>query len=287
VNPKKTRKFGLLAGACLLLRFAAHAQTNVTVLPPGSDRQHALIFDEPSQNFTAKPNDAAARFIFKFKNTSTNEFVINDIKTSCDCTLAAMPQRPWRLAPGETNSIGAVVDLRDHMKGVTSSDVLFKQIFILSGAATDMVTIMITIPAGLTNTLPPHDLDRLWWQQLGLMDHQELFKINQCAQCHLVPAFGKNGENLYHVACGICHDASPRAPMVPDLRTLKTPISSNYWQDWISVGKPGTLMPGFLNSEGGPLEQAQVDLLVKYMTNAFPRPTIPAQTNSTPRPANK
>lgn len=271
----------LLAGAWMLAAISVRAQTNTTVAPLGLVPIHALVFDEPSQNYTATQNAVAARFTFKFRNISSNAYVINDAKTSCECTVAGTPAMPWRLAPRETNKIEAVVDLRDHTKGVTSSDVIFKQIFVFGSADTNMLTMMITIPPGLTNTMTAHDIDRVWGQQLASVDHQAVFKY-QCVQCHLVPAFGKNGENLYRVACGICHDASPRAPMVPDLHALKAPIGTNYWQQWITFGKAGTLMPGFLNSEGGPLEQAQVDSLVKYLTNAFPRPNITAQTNSTP-----
>jgi len=65
------------------------------------------------------------------------------------------------------------------------------------------------------------------------------------------------------------------------LRALKTEIDTNYWRTWITYGKTNTLMPAFLNSEGGPLEAAQIDSLVAYMTNAFPRPMKAAAGTAT------
>ena len=60
--------------------------------------------------------------------------------------------------------------------------------------------------------------------------------------------------------------------MVPDLKALKTEIDSDYWHNWVTHGKPGSLMPGFTAREGGPLNDKQIDSLVEFLTNAFPRP---------------
>lgn len=239
-----------------------------------------LVLDPPSQSYEATNEAISAKFLFKVKNTSKSEYVIDDIRTSCECTTAGMPSKPWRLAPGESSQFQAIVDLRDHMRGVTSSTVVLKDIFVFSTNATNTLPITITIPAGLTNALTPPEMDRIWGQQLTSVDRQAIFR-NTCANCHLVTAYGKYGENLYHTACGICHDDAHRAPMVPDLRALKTQIDANYWRNWITYGKTNTLMPAFLNSEGGPLEAAQIDSLVTYMTNAFPRPMKGAGNHAT------
>jgi hypothetical protein len=254
----------------LLAAFSLPAQTPAAP-PPGTPPPGPLVWDQPSRYYTATQGDVGARFTFNVKNISPSEYVIDDVKTSCECTIAGMPGKPWRLAPGETNKLEAVVDLRDQMRGVTASQVILKEIYVLSANGTNRLTIAITIPPGLTNTLSQHQTDRIWGQELAAVDHQAVFK-DKCVMCHLVPAFGKNGAALYYTACGICHEATPRAPMVPDLRALNTAIDTNYWRTWITFGKAGTLMPGFANTEGGPLEAAQIDSLVAYMGQAFPRP---------------
>jgi mono/diheme cytochrome c family protein len=254
-----------------LLAFLVPAISSFLAETPAIAAPMALVWDSPSQYYTATNGQVGARFTFKVKNVSASEYVIDSVKTSCECTTTGVPGKPWHLAPGETNKLEAIVDLRDHMRGVTSSDIVLKEIYVISTNATNTLSITITIPPGLTNTMTSREADRLWGQQLSAVDRQAPFK-NQCVSCHLVPAFGKTGENLYHTTCGICHEAKYRAPMVPDLHALKTEIDANYWRTWITYGKAATLMPGLANTEGGPLEAAQIDSLLAYVTNAFPRP---------------
>ncbi len=261
-----------IVSLAFLLALASNLSAETPVSPGvAAHPKMALVWDPPGQQYTATNGAVGARFTFKVKNISPSEYVIDDVKTSCECTTAGMPEKPWRLAPGETNKLEVIVDLRDHMKGVTSSTVVLKEIYVFSTNGTNTLPINITIPPGMTNTMTPQETDRIWWRELTAVDRQAPFK-NQCVSCHLVPAFGKTGETLFHTTCGICHEAKYRAPMVPDLHALKTEIDTNYWRTWITYGRPGTLMPGFANTEGGPLEAAQIDSLLTYVTNAFPRP---------------
>jgi hypothetical protein len=263
-----------------LLVFSLLIASTLLAATPAAVAPMALVWTPPSQFYTATNGTIGAKFTFNVKNASPSEYVIDDIKTSCDCTTAGMPSRPWRLAPGETTQFQAIVDLREYMQGVTSSDVVLKEVYVFSTNATNTLSIAITIPPGLSNKMTKGEIDRIWGQQLASVDRQGVFR-GTCANCHLTPAFGKHGENLYHTTCGICHDDAHRAPMVPDLRALKTEIDTNYWRTWITYGKTNTLMPAFLNSEGGPLEAAQIDSLVAYMTNAFPRPMKAAAGTAT------
>ncbi len=225
-----------------------------------------LFWESPSQFFTAKPGDITARFTYKVVNVSTSEVVIDDVKPSCGCTTAELPSKPWHLAPHETNKMEVLVDLRG------KEGKLLKTIAVKSATAPKELTILVDIPPEASTARMPADVaNRLFGQQLGALDHQAVFK-KDCVQCHLVPAFGKTGEDLYHAACGVCHEAKHRATMVPDLHGLKTPIDDAYWQNWVSHGKAGTLMPGFAATEGGPLDETQITSLVEYLTKAFPRP---------------
>lgn len=225
-----------------------------------------LFWESPSQFYTAKPGDITAKFTYKVVNVSSSEVVIDDVKPSCGCTTAQLPGKPWRIAPHETNKMEVLVDLRG------KEGKLLKTIGVQSKTAPKTLTIMLDIPPeASTAHMSPEVAMRLFGQQLGALDHQAVFKTD-CVKCHMVPAFGKTGENLYHAACGICHEAKNRASMVPDLHALKTPIDDAYWINWVSHGKAGTLMPGFAATEGGPLDEAQITSLVNYLTKAFPRP---------------
>ena len=83
-------------------------------------------------------------------------------------------------------------------------------------------------------------------------DRQAVFH-GECATCHVKPGQGKYGKLLYDADCAICHEGEHRATMVPDLHALKVPTNVEFWQTWISHGKPGSLMPAFSTADGGPL----------------------------------
>lgn len=248
------------SGLFLTLACAALAAATACAAPG-----EPLAWDSPSQFYTAKPGEVSALFVFKVSNVSTSNVVIDDLKTSCGCTVAQFPTKPWVLKPGAKDKAEVLVDLRGKYGK------LFKEINVISSNAPKLLTVLVDIPDPGTNAMSPEMANRMWGQQLAAVDHQAVFK-RDCVKCHLEPAFGKFGENLFHTACGICHEAAHRATMVPDLKSLKTEIDGDYWHNWVAHGKPGTLMPGFAAKEGGPLNDKQIDSLIQYLTNAFPRP---------------
>jgi mono/diheme cytochrome c family protein len=101
-------------------------------------------------------------------------------------------------------------------------------------------------------------------QTLALADHQAVFR-GDCARCHAEPAKGKLGQELYVAVCGICHDAEHRADMVPLLGHSDQAHNPAYWRTWITFGKPGSLMPAFAHSLGGPLDREQIESLAAYL----------------------
>ena len=255
-----------------LLLVACFAATFVSNLRAASAPGEPLVWDPPSQSYTVKPGEISAHFTFKVANVSDATVTIDDVKTSCGCTVAQLPMKPWHLKPKETNKMEVLVDVRG------KTGVLFKQINVLSTNAPKLLTVLITIPPEATNGMSWETASRLWGQQLAATDHQAVFK-NECVKCHLEPAFGKMGQPLYQAACGICHEAAHRATMVPDLHALKTEINVDYWKNWVTHGKAGTLMPGFAAAEGGPLDDTQIKSLVDFLQQAFPRPLKPYDVN--------
>jgi len=53
------------------------------------------------------------------------------------------------------------------------------------------------------------------------------------------------------------------------------PTSIEFWQTWISHGKPGSLMPAFSTAEGGPLTDMQIASLANYLAATIPSPVAP------------
>jgi hypothetical protein len=113
-------------------------------------------------------------------------------------------------------------------------------------------------------------------------DRQAVFK-GDCTKCHVTPAIGKSGRELYDAACGICHDSPHRASFVPSLYTLNHPTDYNFWKQWTGEGKPGTVMPAFSSKHGGPFTDEQIESLARNLVNIFPSGVFlsaPAATNT-------
>jgi mono/diheme cytochrome c family protein len=192
---------------------------------------------------------------------------VNDVRTSCGCTIARLPAYPWRLAPGTNGQIQVTADLRG------KRGLLHKMVYVYTANyGVQSLAVKVNIPDNLAGAMG----DRARNLQIAAADRQAVFK-NDCAKCHAEPVVGKKGAELYTAACAICHDAEHRASMVPDLRTLKHPTGPEHWRTWVAHGKVGTLMPAFAKSEGGPLTDEQVDSLVEYLVER-----IPSQTAASP-----
>jgi len=234
------------------------------LLPPG-----ILAFDSESQEYTNKPGEIMAKFVFNLTNVSPNEVVVSRVQTSCGCTTAQLPPMPWKIPSGGTGQIP--VNMNVQGKG----GVVFKSVTLFTDKGQKPLMVKATIPPPDPQLMSATDRERN--QLLAKADRQAIFK-GDCARCHVEPVIGKFGKDLYTTACGVCHEAEHRATMVPDLHNLPNDTNAEYWKLMVTLGKPNTLMAAFAQSQGGPLSDPQIDSLVKYLVA-----TMPAQgTNSRP-----
>jgi len=221
----------------------------------------ALAYDADQKEYSAKPGETMANVTFNLTNLSSSEVLVNRVSTSCGCTVAKLPAQPWRLAPSEGGPINVTVDLRG--KGGT----IMKTVTVDSTAGVKSLLVKVTIPPPQL-AAPAAPMDRGRNMELAKADRQAVFK-NDCAECHVKPALGKMGKELYGGACAICHEAEHRATMVPDLHVFKHPDTREYWTYSISEGKVNSLMPAFGLAHGGYLTEQQIASLVDYMTTGF------------------
>ena len=215
-----------------------------------------LVWDAIFKEQSPLPNQPTADFVFKVNNPSESNVVITDVHTSCGCTVATLPSKPWVLAPHTNGEIGVKVNLAG------KSGTFFKTVTIMSSNDTKLLTIKINLPES-----PAMVRERN--QQLAFVDPQGVFK-GECAKCHFDTAKGKMGKDLYIAACSICHDAKPRATMVTDLRQLKHPTDYAFWKQIVTDGKPKTIMPAFAAAHGGPLNDDQIESLAKFLVQEYP-----------------
>jgi mono/diheme cytochrome c family protein len=229
-----------------------------------------LTWDSTSKEYSAKAGEENATFTFNLTNSSPGEVVSNWVRTSCGCTVAKLPPTPWHLSPGTNGQIGVTVDLRNKY------GILTKFVTVDTSHGPMMLNVKVTVPQQQFASFPGAVDARTRNMELAKADRQAVFK-NECASCHALPTLGRNGEALYNAACAVCHEAPHRATMVPDLQALKNPPTKDYWTQWITYGKPGSLMPAFAQSEGGPLTKDQIASLADYLTHYFPPRKISAE----------
>ncbi len=222
--------------------------------------ENVFAYDALVKETRVKPGEQTTSFTFTLTNTSNSEVTINGVRTSCGCTVPKLPAVPWKLGPGASGTFGVDVDLRGKV------GILTKTVTVDSSAGYRYLTVRVSIPAAITTATT--DTERARNLQVALSDRQAVFR-GDCAVCHVTPAEGKFGEDLYDGTCAVCHDAEHRASMVPNLRALNKKTDAEYWRTWIVNGKPGGLMPAWAKADGGPLSIAQIDSLIEYLTGPF------------------
>jgi hypothetical protein len=79
-----------------------------------------LAWDSVSKAYRAHAGEMLAPFTFSFTNVSRRPVVIYDTETSCDCTVATLPSRPWTIPSGGTGTIGASINLSNKTGVVTN-----------------------------------------------------------------------------------------------------------------------------------------------------------------------
>jgi len=230
---------------------------------PAGGAPHPIAWDATLKEFIGSGAEKQALFTFAATNTSSAPAAILNTISSCDCTVMEMPAKPWRLDPGE----GGVLKVRMNLAG------RFGTVTKLIGLETSHGPQVLTVRAKIPLTPAPFNVSA---RNMDLIeakkDRQAVFK-GSCAACHALPAAGKTGEILFKTACAICHEAEHRAEMVPDLAALTHPADDAYWRAMVTHGKPGTLMPAFAKSQGGILDEAQIDSLVAYLLKRHPSPS--------------
>jgi cytochrome c553 len=257
-------------------------------VPPPVATQPAtyLTWDSERKETNVISGQTSAAFTFWLTNVSPEAVTINSVRTSCGCTVAQLPSMPWKLDPGASGSIPVTMSLAGKIGSIEKAVMVDGT----TGNKTLIVRANMPSPANQPVAGGGIDPDRIKNMQMTLADRQVVFK-GECAKCHAEPAANKTGEQLYVAACGICHDSVHRAAMVPDLKNLRHPTNEEHWRKWTRSGRPGSMMPAFAKSEGGPLTDEQIDSLVKFLTDtitAKAKPVngvTPAATSAQVQPA--
>lgn len=252
--------------------FAWASLMQKTNVPDGTEQVHFIF------SFTNVAKAVDGTLVTNIADVAEGTAITNSISPvpvtifgvhpSCSCTVPELPSLPWTIQPGGSGEFGATVDVQGRtgtqMKYVTvSTDKGYKDLWM-----------EITIDPPVVLVLS--DADRARDLEIAKADRQAVFKPD-CATCHAKKTDGKYGKMLYDAVCAICHDADKRSPLVPDLRAVKTATNADFWRVWIANGKPGSLMPAFSTTAGGPLDDTQIGTLAAYLNTTYPSKVPPPQ----------
>lgn len=230
-----------------------------------------LAWDATQKSADATSGQAFAYFSFTFTNISQETVAILGGHGSCSCTMVQLPPIPWPILPGDAGKLGVTIDLDDKV------GTIFKHASIFTDKGTQKLMLRVNILPAPTPFMT--EADRARGVATAKIDRQAVFK-GDCVSCHANNVKDKYGGQLFAIVCAVCHEANPRATMVPDLHNLKDPTSEEFWRAWITSGKAGTLMPAFATSQGGPLNDFQIVSLAAYLNTAIPSHVPPAATNN-------
>jgi len=232
----------------------------------------------PGRKYTSKATVITNQSVATVTNSITPlPVTVLNVHPSCGCTTAELPPVPWLLPPGTNGVIRVNVNLAG------KSGIVFKTVSVSTdkGKTDLMLRINIQPPPPVK---PMSEEERARGIAAAKLDRQAVFR-GECASCHVKNVQGQYGQQLFASLCAVCHEASPRATMVPDLHQLKDPTSEEFWRAWITSGKAGTLMPAFATAQGGPLNDMQIASLAVFLNATIPSHVPPATT--APAPAAK
>jgi cytochrome c5 len=230
-----------------------------------------LAWDDLMKATDATNGQDFARFTFSFTNVTAGNVTILSVHPGCGCTTADLPPVPWMLPAGTNGQIKLSVNLA----GKTSiAGVLPKYVDVSTDKGSKRLNLIIKVLPPPPPT-PMSEAERAQGVAAAKIDRQAVFK-GDCVSCHAKIVEGKYGQQLFTAICSVCHEANPRATMVPDLHNLQVTTSEEFWRTWITAGKAGTLMPAFATSQGGPLSDMQIASLAAYLNAAIPPHAPPA-----------
>lgn len=206
-----------------------------------------LIFSENFYDFGNATEGDTLRHTVMFKNVGKTPVKILSTSSSCGCTTTNTALKSY--APDEEGSMEIVVDT------VGKKGVVVKTVTITTDSPKTP-----TIELSLSMTLTPkaHPVK------------EALTNLNtdaRCKSCHLESAKGQSGIFLYHRICAQCHGKKGAGASAMALNDAKWQdgINDEHIRQIIKQGLPAAHMPSFVDGVTPPLQEEQVDSLVKYL----------------------
>ncbi len=203
-------------------------------------RISGLVLDPVMQDLGEIEEGRQVMAAVLIRNHTEETMQIVSVEASCGCTRA-VPDR-YVLAPGEFTMLNIEVDTTGKTGRVKKSVVVTDQ----AGRRSTAWLRMTVRPSAHGREMARHTI----------FD-------GACARCHAEPARGlRNGRAIYQAVCAMCHGVDARGDYAPDLRHIR---DADVLRATIREGADPRHMPGFARENGGPLTDAQISSLVKWL----------------------
>lgn len=186
---------------------------------------------------------------FDITNTGNAKLEIYDAHSSCGCTVPSLTKND--LEPGESTRLEILVDTSMKQGKVEKS---------VEVSSNDPLKPVLPIKLKM-NVANRHT----GMSEEGIV---KIFTSEKCTSCHVDQGVGLAGQALFEADCAMCHGKDARGAVGGALiyGDYSNEKYARHIKDVISFGsKTHRSMPGFLDSAGGPLIEAQVDSLVAYL----------------------
>ena len=204
-----------------------------------------IRFDRTTHDLGAIPSNETQSFSWGYRNDGNAPLEIIAMNPSCGCTASVAD--PKRTVAGATGTLRVTYDPAGQ-----SGDVR-KTLTVVTNDPLHPRTIL-TIRAKVLSTddeVLPNGHPRFSGQSL---------LMGSCASCHAAPAQGKTGAALFQAVCAMCHGKTGDG-----LFTFVLSHDDPALAQIIAYGTANPKMPGFSELMGGPLDDAQVASLVKFL----------------------
>ncbi len=204
-----------------------------------SHAQPVARFAQVEQDFGTVADKDMIEHVFEFTNAGDSDLVIEKVVATAGNTKAKASA--GRFKQGEKGSITVVVDMRGK-KGI-----FLKTVDVYTN---DPITPVTTLSVKISAK------DRI---HMGQYKATDIFQ-EDCKSCHVERGRGKKGWDLFKADCFMCHNAGKNT----SLSTMsKKPVKEMLKS--IREGVANTLMPGFDVSNGGPLDESDIQSLIELI----------------------
>ncbi len=195
--------------------------------------KNPFVFDKNEYNLGVLKEGRSLTFNIPLQNITGHPVKILSLEPSCGCTEATVINRS--VGTGKAAIIRVTIDTAGKIGKI------LKTIEIMTDAASKPFILELR---GLIKHTGG-----------GVVDSGAIFRGN-CRRCHVGKNIkSKHGEILFDSVCFMCHKDYSSLGLLSVGRLKKS----------ISNGLSDTSMPGFSETDGGPLNKEQIDSLVKFL----------------------